>query len=192
MKGISLAIVGCALGALSTSALATTRSSFTNVDGLSNVTAITGNAGLTYTVSVGAAPTFTLDSITYSITDVIGFYVLSDDLNFNPLPALSNFGSPGAFSDDSSNSGTGAIAGWKSNPNSGLVPGDTLAFTLPANFPIADIDRLGFHVRLTGTFPGTSGNTGNITFQETPRVPAPGACAMLGAAGAISLRRRRR
>lgn len=192
MKGISLVFAGCACAVLSTSALATTRSSFTDVDALANITAITSNAGLTYTVTMAAAPTFTLDSITYNITDVIGFYVLSDDLNFSPLPALLSFGSPGAFSDDSSNNGPGAIAGWKSNPNSGLVPGDTLAFTLPASFPIADIDRLGFHVRLDGTFPGTSGNTGNITFHETPRVPAPGACAMLGAAGAIGLRRRRR
>lgn len=192
MKGISLAVASCALAAMSVPALATTRSSFTDVDALSQVTTITSNAGLTYTVSVGAAPTFTLDSITYNITDVIGFYVLSDDLNFSPLPALLNYDSPGAFSDDSSNSGPGAIAGWKSNPNSGLVPGNTLAFTFPANFPITDIDGIGFHVRLDGTFLGTSGNTGNIAFQGTPRVPAPGACAMLGVAGVMGMRRRRR
>jgi hypothetical protein len=191
MKSFSLAIAGCACAALAAPSQATTRSSFKEIDALSQVTAITSNAGRTYTVSVGATPTFTLDSMTYSITDVFGFYLLSDDADFSPLPALGSFGPSNAFSDDSSNSGPGAIAGWKSNPNKGLVPGNALAFTLPSNFPIADIDRLGFHVRINGTYPGTKGNTGNITLRDSPSVPAPGACALFGAAGLMAWRRRR-
>lgn len=188
MRGLTR--LGCsivALTLLASGANATTRSSFLTVDGVASITAPTSNAGQTYTVTLGASPSFTLAGNTYAITDLIGFYVLSDDLDFTPLSAFSAIASPGPFSDDSSNSGLGAIGGWRSNPNVGLTPGQSLAFTLPAAFPLADIDRIGFHVRVSGTFPGTSGNTGNITGP----IPAPGAVALFACGGLVAVRRRR-
>lgn len=176
------------VAAVSGSALATTRSSFLDVSNISGLTINTSNAGYTYTVTVSSSPFFTYNSVNYPITDMIGFYVLSNDIDFSPLPALPNFGPPGSFSDDSSNSGTGAAAGWRSNPNNGLVPGQSLSFTFPSNFPIADIDTIGFHVRLSVDFPGTPGAlTGNIT-----QVPAPTAAALLPLGALFAGRRRRR
>jgi hypothetical protein len=192
MRGITLSVAAMLSVAVGSSALATTRSSFTTIQSITQVTAITSNAGLTYTVSLGANPSFMLNNISYSITDVIGFYLLSDDVDFSPLPALAQMGPPGAFFDDSGNSGPGGIAGWKSNPNAGLVPGQSLAFTFPASFPIADIDTIGFHVRLNGLFPGTTGNTGNIAVvRRDDVVPAPSACALLACGGLCWPRRRR-
>jgi hypothetical protein len=192
MRGITLSVAAVLSVAVGSSAFATTRSSFTTIQSITGVTAITSNAGFTYTVSLGANPSFMLNDISYTITDVIGFYLLSDDQNLVPLPALSNFGPPGFFVDDSTNNGIGGVAGWKSNPNDGLVPGESLAFTLPADFPIASIDTIGFHVRLDGLFPGTTGNTGNIAVVRSDDVvPTPGACALLACGGLCWPRRRR-
>jgi MYXO-CTERM domain-containing protein len=190
---IRCALTLTALAVMAPASHATTRSSFLNASSISGVTAVTSNAGRSYTISLSASPSFSYHSDAYSITDLIGFYVLSDDNDFSPLPSLSTIG---GFSNDSTNSGTGAVAGWRSNPNSGLTPGHSLTFTLPSNFPIASIDRIGFHVRVECEFPNTSGNTGNITGPTDaqppgPSVPAPGAYALLGV-GLLALARRRR
>lgn len=185
----SLLLAGCAAASLSSAAMATTRNSFLDVGSINGITVVTSNAGRDYSVTLDGAANFMLGNTSYPITRVIGFYLLSDDVDFNPLPALANVGPPGLFVDDSSNSGTGAIAGWKSNPNNGFVLGQSLTFSLPANFPVALIDRIGFHIFSSGNFPGTSGNTGNIT---GTLVPTPSAAALLALAGVGVARRRRR
>ncbi|MBS0196105.1 MAG: hypothetical protein JSR77_05050 [Planctomycetes bacterium] len=178
------------MASIAGTASATTRSSFTDVAGISGISALVSNSGLSYTITVGNSASFTLNNVNYPIANVIGFYVLSDDIDFSPLPALANMGPPGAFSDDSTNSGTGAAAGWKSNPNNGLNLGQALTFNFPANFPISAIDRIGFHVRLvSGNFPGTSGNTGNIT---GALIPAPATAGLVGMGGLLAMKRRRR
>jgi hypothetical protein len=188
VRVLSMQAIGVfALALVAGAAQATTRSSFLDVDSIVQVTPITSNTGLTYTVSLGSNPTFSVGGHTYAITDLIGFYVLSDDTDFSVLSPLATVNSPGPFSDDSTNSGPGGVAGWKSNPNSGIAAGGVQTFTLPANFAVSEIDRLGFHVRINGTFPGTTGNTGNITGP----IPAPGACAMFAVGGIVALRRRR-
>lgn len=178
----------CALAP--TVVFATTRSSFNDVDAISGITAPTSNGGFTFTVSLSANPTFTLGATTYQITDFIAFYALSDSADFSPLPALPALGIGGAFADDSTNNGPGAIAGWRSNPNDGLTPNQSLAFTFPANFPLSAVNRLGFHVRVNGTFPGTSGNTGNITGPLL--IPSPGFYGLAVAAAIVAFPRRRR
>ena len=188
MRYVQKLLLSCAaLSIMASAANATTRSSFLDVNSIAQVTPITSNAGLRYTVSLGATPSFTLGASTYAITDLIGFYVLSDDQDFALFSPLLTVNSPGPFSNDSSNSGAGAIAGWRSNPNNGILPGGSQVFTLSSGFPITDIDRIGFHVRVNGTFPGTTGNTGNIT----GLIPAPGMCTMLGLGGLVAARRRR-
>lgn len=177
-----------AIAALAAPALATTRSSFTDVQLITDLTVVTSNAGRTFTVSLGANPTFKSGATTYVVQDLIGFYLLSDDVDFSPLPALT---AVAGFSDDSSNSGTGGIAGWRSNPNNGFQANESLAFTVPSNFNLGQIDRFGFHIRLaSGVFPGTSGNTGNMTYTES-RLPTPGALALASLGGLLALRRRR-
>lgn len=181
-----LAVVASASLAVSLAAPAhaTTRSSFHAVGTITNATAVPSNGGLTYTVSLLAGGNFTIGANVYSITDVFGFYLLSDDVDFSPLAAL---GSSGTFRDDSSNSSTGGIQGWKSNPNAGITVGNSPhVFNFPANFHLAAVDRIGFHVRVNGLFPGTTGNTGNITL-----VPTPGVFGLMGLAGLVVARRRR-
>jgi LPXTG-motif cell wall-anchored protein len=175
-----VALAGLAIP-FATPALATTRSSFTDVDQISGIT-VTHLAGFSYEVSVDIAPIFEIGSQSYMITDVFGFYALADTADLTPLAMLSSVGS---FSNDSSNAGPGGIAGWRSNPNQGLTPGESLVFTFDS-LDLANVDRWGFHVRLDGTFPGTSGNTGNIT-----SVPAPAAGAAMLSVGLLAIRRRR-
>ncbi len=178
------AIAVAAVAGSAVPALATTRSSFSAVDAITNATAVPSNGGFTHTVSLSAGATFSIGSNVYSITDIIGFYLLSDDLDFSPLLGLP---ASGAFSDDSTNSGTGGIQGWRSNPNAGISVGNTHVFNFPANTDIGATDRLGFHVRVNGTFPGTSGNTGNITL-----IPTPGVAALWSVVGLAAAPRRRR
>lgn len=169
-----------AVAALAGAASGTTYSSFNVVNAISGITVTPQGAGA-YNVSVSLNPTFTITGNTYQVTDVIGFYGLNGTGDYSPLPTLPTLGS---FKDDSTNSGPGSIAGWKSNPNQGLTPGQSKVFTF-TGLNTSQIQEFGFHVRLNGTFPGTSGNTGNI------RVPAPGA-GTLAACGLLIVARRRR
>lgn len=187
---IFTASAAAALLGAATPSSATTRSSFIDVTAVTGITAPASGGGRTFTVTLAASPSFTVASTTYQVTDLIGFYVLSDSADFAPLPALPSFGLNDAFGDDSTNSGPGAIAGWRSNPNRGLTPTQSLAFTFPANFPLSSINRIGLHVRVNGTFPGTSGNTGNITGPLF--IPSPSTLALALAAAIPASRRRRR
>src|ERR1043165_6567267 len=107
IQGICAAVV-CAAGLVGT-ASATTRSSFLTVDAVSGVT-LQDLGSLQYNVGLVSGATFTFGGNDYAITDVIGFYALSNDVDFNPFAAQSTQGN---FSDDSSQSGTGATAGWR-------------------------------------------------------------------------------
>jgi hypothetical protein len=170
------------VAALTSGASATTRSSFIAIDSISGIT-VTPTVGLSYEVALTTMPTFSVNNQNIVITDLIGYYALSDDNNLSPLASLSPVAN---FSDDSSNSGPGGIAGWRSNPNQGITPGNMLTFTFNG-LDLASVERWGFHVRVEGTFPGTEGNTGNITV-----VPTPGAAVPVAAMGLMALRRRRR
>lgn len=161
-------------------ASATTRSSFNDAE-YSGIT-VTHQSGLTYLVTVDTAPTLTIGNTTYDITDMIGFYALSNTDDFSPLFALSDSGD---FKDDSSNSSTGGTQGWRSNPNKGVTPGGSHTFTFDG-LDVANNDQWGFHFRVDGTLP-SGGNTGSFT----QTVPAPAALALTGLAGLVTLRRRR-
>lgn len=179
----SVGVFGVAIAVLTGASSAATLSSFNLVDGISGIT-VTPNGGGSYTVAVSATPTFTVTNNTYQVTDVIGFYGLSFVNDFSPLPTLPT---NGFFADDSTNASTGGIAGWKSNPNKGLTPGQSKVFTF-TGLNTGQINDFGFHVRINGTFPGTSGNTGNIRANPTP---APGA-GILAVGGLVLTARRRR
>jgi hypothetical protein len=180
-------IAASLLAATAGTASATTISSFTTGATFNGITVSAAPQGssLDYTVSLNAGATFTLNGNNYNITDIIGFYLLAPGLNDGAQAALS---SAGAFSNDSDHRGAGSIYGWKSNPNSGITIGHSQMFAYPS-IPPAAYTQIGFHVRIDGLFPGTNGNTGNITGSI---VPTPGAAAALGVAGLASGRRRRR
>lgn len=165
--------------------MAQSRSSFLEIDSITGITVTPSNGGLSFLVEVSNNPSFTFANHVYHITDVFGFWNLSDDDDLTVTNAgfTGNFGPWGA---NNSNSGTGAIAGWKSNPNNGITVGGSETFTY-SSLSTGNVERLGFHVRLDENFPGTGGNTGNIT-----TVPEPTSMiALVSGIGALIARRRR-
>lgn len=179
-RSLALSLIGS--GLVAGTASATTINSFLSVPGISGITVSPTIANPTVTFNAGA--TFTYNSVSYAITDVIGFYLLAPGYNDASQGALANFG---GFSNDSDHRAAGSIYGWRSNPNAGITSGNSQAFTFPS-ISSANYTLIGLHVRINGTFPGTSGNTGNITGSL---VPAPGAAAILGLSGLMATRRRR-
>ncbi len=167
-------------------AQATSRSSFLDSDSYSGMTFVSNPGGLTTVASLGSNPTFTIGANTYHITSIIGFYALSDN---NDLTVTnSNFtGNFGPWSTDNNNSGPGGIAGWKSNPNNGITLNHSETFTFQA-LSTNLVDRIGLHVATREFFPGTTGNTGNISI-----VPEPASFAILGLGliGIVSRRRKK-
>ena len=166
-------------------AQATTINSFNTVTSVTGITVTPsiGSPNLTFNVSLSPGATVTYLSNTYTITDIIGFYVLAPGFNDTGRPALANFA---GFSDDSDNRGAGSISGWRSNPNQGITQGNSQTFTYPS-IAYPNYSEFGFHVRVAGTLP-TGGNTFNI---RGGFVPTPGAGALLGLGGLIAMRRRR-
>jgi hypothetical protein len=149
--------------------MAQTRSSFLDTNSSSGITFNGTNGGLTVDVILGANPTFTVGANTYHVTSIIGFYALSD--NNDLTVSNSDFG---VWKTNNRNSGLGGIAGWKTNPNTGIGLNQHQSFMYQAlNTNL--VDRLGFHVVTSELFPGTSGNTGFIEI-----VPEPASFAVLG------------
>lgn len=173
---LAAAIAAAALGS---HALAQTRSSFQDAQliGGVNVTLI---SGLTYKVDLSNNPQLMIGNVLYNITDVFGFWALSDDIDLTG--STSSFG---VWNSDASNAGTGGIVGWKTNPNTGITPGGSQNFTFNS-LAVADVDHWGFHIRVDGTL-ASGGNTAYFT-----DVPAPGAATLAGLGLAVAARRRRR
>lgn len=184
------AIVAAGLLALAIGAQAQSRSSFLGVSQINDITVTPSGGGLVYTVTIGPNPSFVFNSVTYNIQNVLGFWSLRNQNPDNLGASGANFtGLNGAWTWNANSSGTGEIAGWKSNPNDGIFASQSDTFTYTA-INSSNIDQFGFHVRLTeGFFPGTQGNTGHITLDP---VPEPASLAVLGVGAAALIRRRRR
>jgi hypothetical protein len=160
-------------------ASAQSRSSFLAVDAIEGIDVST--FGLDRDVQVGLTPRFQYNGTWYDVVDVFGFWSLSDDDDLVATGA-----DTGVWSWHQNQASTGGIAGWKTNPNTGLTAGENKVFTY-GSINASSVERYGFHVRLDGTFPGTNGNTGYIT-----TVPEPGSMIALGAGLAAFAARRRK
>lgn len=168
-----------AAAALGSNALAQTRSSFQDADEIGGIQ-VSLITGLTYQVALSGTPQLTIGSTTYNITDVFGFWALSDDIDLSG--STSGFG---VWDSKISNAGTGGIVGWKTNPNTGITPGGSQNFTFNS-LAVANVDHFGFHIRVDGTLP-SGGNTAYFT-----DVPAPGSATLAGLGMLLAARRRRR
>lgn len=161
---------------------AQSRSSFQNVGTIDAIGVDVSNGGKTYNVSLGAAPSITLSGIQYTIQDVFGFWVLSN----NDITATQN--NTGVWTVNNSNSGAGGIAGWKTNPNTGLTANQSKSFTF--NTLVGSVDGFGFHVRLANN--GAGPECGNTLYVTGTPVPEPATMTALALGAAALLRRRRR
>ena len=144
--GVGLLCVCCG------SVVAQSRSSFSEVENVSGITVV--RSGHTYTVEMGSNPTVRINGVDYVIETIFGFWCLSDDTNFS----MASGADSGDWSFHRNSAGTGDIAGWKTNPNRGLVADERRAFTF-TSFKESDRDGYGFHVRVEGR----GGNTFYIT-----------------------------
>lgn len=163
--------------AVSGQAMAQSRSSFLTSDSLGSLT-ITQETATRYRVDLGAAPTMTYLGVTYTVNSVFGFWGLSNlDNDFADTTSF------GTWDAHENLAGSGGISGWKTNPNQGIGPGGSLAFTFD-RLVASDVATWGMHIRVNEQLP-TGGNTAFFT------VPTPGSLALLGL-GAVAMPRRRR
>lgn len=155
------------------------RSSFLEGDGFQDVIVIVSGGGLEYTVSLGPNPAFIYQSVSHPIVDLFGFWVLSNDDDLFPV-----HGDIGVWRAHENQAGVGGIAGWRTNPNAGLTPGQQFTFVFD-DLNVESVEQVGFHIRVEGTFPGTNGNTGYAT------VPEPTTLGILSLLGVAFIRRLR-
>jgi len=154
-------------------------SSFTEVGVISDV--LVSSSTLTHTVTALSAPSVTIASQTYAITEIFGFWILSN----NDITSTAN--SFGVWSVNTNNGGTGGIAGWSTNPNTGILPNGSETFTF--NSFSGTQDEIGFHVRLAN---GTGPLAGQTVFIKGEPVPEPATLSALALGGLGLLRRKRK
>jgi hypothetical protein len=165
--------------AVSANLMAQDRASFELVTGLSGLTSLL--TGLTLQTSLNAGAQFVYQSQTYVITDVFAIFVLDDDDDFAATGV-----SQGVWTYHDNYSLTGAIAGWHTNPNTGLTVGQqvTHSYASLTGTP----EWFGYHVRVTPILP----NEEDTMYIVAGAVPEPAALAVLALGGLALLNRRRR
>jgi hypothetical protein len=100
------------------------------------------------------------NGVEYNITDIFGVWALSND---DDLAATHS--DVGVWNAHEQNAGTGGIAGWKTNPNTGVTPNGSFIWTFDS-LNASSVEQHGFHIRLNGNFPGWGGQTGYATVPE--------------------------
>jgi len=178
MNSIRIGLISATV-ILGAAAFGQSRNAFLDVQGFEDVFVQPSNGGLTYQISLGPSPAMVFDNQALPITDIFGFFVLSNDDDLVPIHS-----DTGDWRAVENQAGIGGVAGWKTQPNNGLQPNESFSFTFQS-LNAASIEQVGYHVRLTENFPGTGGNTGFAT------VPEPASLGVL-LIGALSLLRRRK
>lgn len=160
------------------------RSSFTQVYDLQGVNVERSTNGLAYKLALGSNATYELGNNTYIVKRIFGFWVLKDENPDNLNPVHSDFG---VWDKHTNNSGTGSIAGWKANPNTGINPNQNVTFNFES-LNSNEVDRYGFHVLVT-----QMGHDKDFTLYITGEpIPEPASLAALGIGALAFLRRRRK
>ncbi len=145
---------------------------------------------LQYTLTVNQNPTITIGSKTYAVNWIQAFYVVSGRSSGTFTAA--NGSSPKQWTWDTKAS-PAKIAGWTTQGNSRLEPGESETFTFgsfnPGSNPVVPAYHISYRV-------------GNCTYTDwfkqaskapSPNVPEPGAVVCLSAAlGGLIVRIRRR
>jgi hypothetical protein len=174
-----LRAMGLACLLLPAIASAQTRSSFFDVTNVFDIGVSTLD-GLTYTVLLGPNPSIDYGSTTYNVTDLFGFYLLSDSQDVSATGIDQN-----GWGFELRNAGQGGITGWEArNANAGITPTQSISFTF-TTVDLSRVDRFGFHLRYSSSFNG-GGNTSYVAVPE----PSSMAALALGAMGFWRMRRR--
>lgn len=159
--------------------MAQDRYAFESISGLSGLTS--SLTGLTLQTSLSPGSQFTYLSQTYTITDVFAIFLLDDDDDFAATGI-----NQGVWTYHENYSLAGGIAGWHTNPNTGLTPGNQLSLDYASLSGTAE--WFGYHVRVTPILP----NEEDTIYIVGAAVPEPSALAMLAVGSLALLRRRRR
>jgi hypothetical protein len=172
---ISYLLLGIALAGAS---FAQSRSSFQLVDSINGVTVTESNNGLRFLVAADANPFVVFNGQSYRITDIFGFWALSNDDDL-----IVRNSDIGVWRTRNNNSGPGGIGGWSTNPNTGIRPNQSFVFDFE-QLSFDRVEQFGFHLRVDGQLPD-----GSDTFYAT--VPEPASMTALALGLATMLRRRR-
>ncbi len=153
------------------SAHATTRSSFVSVSSISGIT-VTNPASLQRTVAFAPGAAFTHGGSSYLIQDMIGFYALSDDLDFAPVSSVAALGN---FKNDSSTPAPAASWAGRATPTRGSPP----ARASPSPSPPAPTFRSSTALASTcvwpaATSPAPAATPATSPARSRPSPPSPG------------------
>ena len=175
-KAVFIGIIGLSVVGM---ASAQSRSSFVTPTSWTGIT-INNSGPKNWSLALNGAPTITWEGKTYNVDRVFGFWLLD---NNNDMSATGQ--NQGGWYYNQNYSGTGGIAGFKTNPNNGVRPNQDKSFTFKT--VNGTIENVGIHASIT------SGNICKTVYFECPppAVPEPASLAALGIGAAAMVRRRR-
>jgi len=165
--------------AVSASIMAQDRTSFELISGLSGLTSSLTGLNLQTSLSPGAQ--FVYQSQIYAVTDVFAIFLLDDNDDFVATGVNQD-----VWTYHDNYSFTGGIAGWHTNPNTGLAIGQqvTHSYLSLTGTP----EWFGYHVRVTPILP----NEEDTIYIVAGAVPEPTGLAVLALGGLALFNRRRR
>jgi len=175
-KAALISILGLTVAGM---ASAQSRTSFVTPTSWTGIT-ITNSGPKNWNVALSGVPTITWNNQTYKVDDVFGFWLLD---NNNDMSASGS--NQGVWYYNQNYTGTGGIAGFKTNPNTGIKPGGNQSFTFKS--VNGTVENVGIHARISlGSYCDT------VYFEcPPPAVPEPASLAALGIGAAAMIRRRR-
>ncbi len=159
--------------------MAQDRASFELISGLFGLTSSLTGLDMQTSLSLGAQ--FVYQAQTYSITDVFAVFLLDDNDDF-----VATGVDQGVWVYHDNYSFTGGIAGWHTNPNTGLTSGQQVTHNYASL--TGTPEWFGYHVRVTPILP----NEEDTIYIVAGAVPEPAGLAVLALGGLALLNRRRR